>query len=255
MDDSTYNKFADHLAKNGGKVTTDPKKKVDEKPAANPVGGEKKQESVLKDTTSATLVAEFDKLKKDYAELNTKQQAQAKELDEKVKELTKTAQEYKEKHLASLADKDNLVKIAKRDVDNAKEFGIKQIVVKLFDVVDTLNICIENMKDEHGTKIALAVLVVAGLTVHLSGLEAMESVKKQFMKILMDYGVEELSPKVGDKFDVNHHNALFEIEPTAAEHKARHIGLIVKNGWIRKGALLRPAAVGVYSKDFAPAQE
>jgi molecular chaperone GrpE len=82
----------------------------------------------------------------------------------------------------------------------------------------------------------------------------MESIKKQFMKVLVDYGVEELAPKTGDKFDVNVHNALFEIEPSAPEHKSKTIGLVVKNGWARKGFLLRPAAVGVYSRDFSGEQ-
>ena len=225
MDDPAYAGFADQLAKSKGKVTG----KAEEVAKKD----EKKDEKNGNGKPAASNGADVEKLKKEHADQLKSRDDKIKELEERVKELSKSTQEYKEKHLACLADKDNLVKITKRDVENAKEFGIKSLVVKLFDVVDTLNICIDNMKDP-------------------AGLEAMDSVKKQFIKVLMDHGVEELAPKVGDKFDANFHNALFEIEPTTPEHKARTIGLVVKNGWARKGFLLRPAAVGVISRDFAP---
>lgn len=234
VDDTTYSGFADSLAKSGGKVTGAAEAKAKAEAA-------KKAEAEKNGANKATAAsngagassADMEKLKKEHAEAVAAKDAKIKELEEKVKELAKSTQDYKEKHLACLADKDNLVKITKRDVENAKDFGIKQLVMKQFDVIDTINICIDNMKDPNA-------------------LEAMESVKKQFMKVLTDYGVEELAPQVGDKFDANFHNALFEIEPTAPGQQARTIGLIVKNGWARKGALLRAAAVGVYSKDFVP---
>lgn len=232
MDDTTYSGFADSLAKSGGKVTGAAEAKAKAE-AAKKAEAEKNGKPAAGNGAAAASSADMDKLKKEHAEVVATKDAKIKELEEKVKELAKSTQDYKEKHLACLADKDNLVKITKRDVENAKDFGVKQLVMKQFDVIDTINICIDNMKDPNA-------------------LEAMESVKKQFMKVLTDYGVEELAPKVGDKFDANFHNALFEIEPTAPGQQARTIGLIVKNGWARKGALLRAAAVGVYSKDFVP---
>jgi hypothetical protein len=144
VDDTTYSAFADALAKNGGKTSG----KVEEKA--------KKEEPKKADAPKASEPAkangaDMEKLKKEHADQVATKDAKIKELEDKVKELAKSTQDYKEKHSACLADKDNLVKITKRDVDAAKEFGIKQMVVKLFDVVDTLNICIDNTKEPNST--------------------------------------------------------------------------------------------------------
>jgi molecular chaperone GrpE (heat shock protein) len=80
--------------------------------------------------------------------------------------------------------------------------------------------------------------------------EAIESIKIQFMKILIDYGVEENIPSVGDKFDPTAHNALFEMQPTKPGDMVHTIGSVFKNGWTRKGALIRAAQVGVFNRSF-----
>lgn len=226
LDDPSLSSFADQLSKTGGKVTGNGK---DTKATADAKVDPKAAAAKAADAKAAT--AEVEKMKKEHAEALASRDAKAKELEEKVKELTRTAQEYKEKHLASLADKDNLVKITRRDIENAKDFGIKSFVIKLLDVVDTINICLDNVKDPDAR-------------------EALESIKIQFVKVLGDVSVEEVAPKPGDKFDVNFHNAMFEMEPTAVGHTAKSIGMVLKNGWVRKGQLLRAAAVGVYNSDY-----
>jgi len=85
--------------------------------------------------------------------------------------------------------------------------------------------------------------------------EAFVVSKQAFIKVMKEYGVEELVPQIGDKFDPHIHNALFTTEPTAEGQKANHISLVYKNGWMRNGQALRAAQVGVFSRDFTPASE
>lgn len=77
--------------------------------------------------------------------------------------------------------------------------------------------------------------------------------KDKFIKIMKDYGVEELNPAVNDKFDPNIHSAIFTTAPTEPGHKANHVAVVVKTGWIRKGQTVRPAQVGVFNADYKPA--
>lgn len=164
------------------------------------------------------------------AELATTKKA----LDDAAKSVT----DLKDRLARSYADLENTVRIAKRDVANAKEFGIKGFALKLFDVIDTVELCLENMPKE-------------GLEPgsHLeSSLIALESVKKQFQKVMAEYDVQPIEAKVGDKFDANFHNAVFEVPASSPDQQPSSIGVIIKKGWTRKESLLRPTHVGVVMK-------
>lgn len=150
--------------------------------------------------------------------------------------LTKALAETKDKLLHSYAERENIRRIAAKDVENAKEFGIKGFANKMFDVIDTVELCLQSSaslpKDNPDVQ---------------SVISAMDAVRKQFIKVMGEYDVVPLVTNVGDKFDANLHNAMFPMAASAPEHLPNTIAVIVKHGWLRKGALLRPTSVGVYS--------
>lgn len=154
-------------------------------------------------------------------------------------ETAKVLQETKEKLLHSYAERENIRRIANKDVETAKEFGIKNFAMKMFDVLDTLDICLENLPKEFDGNAHLENAYIG-----------LESTKKQFVKVMGEYEVVPMETKVGDKFDANYHNAIFEVQPTSPEHKPQTVGVIVKGGWLRKGNLLRPTHVGVVMKSL-----
>jgi molecular chaperone GrpE (heat shock protein) len=116
--------------------------------AATPPAAEKPATSLPADLEKIKqLTEQLEKLKAEHAKALEAKDARQKELEAKVNDLTAANTEAKERLVASIADKDNLVKIGRRDVENAREFGVKGLVVKLFDVVDTLNICLANLPE------------------------------------------------------------------------------------------------------------
>jgi molecular chaperone GrpE len=173
------------------------------------------------------------------AEEAAKLKADLKVAQKALEETAKALADTKDKLHRSLADLENTVRIAKKDVANAKEFGIKGFAMKMFDVLDTVELCLGNLPKPADVE----------SNSHLeSAIIALDSTKKQFAKVMADFEVHPLETKVGDKFDANVHNAVFEMQPTHADHKPHHVGVIIKHGWSRQGNLLRPTHVGVVAK-------
>eukprot|EP01128_Nolandella_sp_AFSM9_P004891 TRINITY_DN2298_c0_g1_i1.p1 TRINITY_DN2298_c0_g1~~TRINITY_DN2298_c0_g1_i1.p1 ORF type:complete len:226 (+),score=82.68 TRINITY_DN2298_c0_g1_i1:187-864(+) len=143
-----------------------------------------------------------------------------------------------EKYKTSLADLENYRKISQRDVTKAREFGAEKMVKKLFPVVDTLDICLQNKPDfelpEHKDNAEAQ-----------SAFQGLITTKKNLISIFADNGLEEIKPELGDEFDPNFHNALFQLDAPSAEIRPGQVGLVVKSGWKRKDILMRPADVGV----------
>lgn len=157
-----------------------------------------------------------------------------------LEEMTKALAEQKDRLARSYADSENLLRISKRDIANAKEFGIRGFAMKMFDVLDTIELCLSNLPRE-GVE----------ANSHLeSAIITLEATKKHFAKIMSEYEVAPMETKVGDKFDANLHNAVFEMQPTHPDHQPNTVGVIIKNGWTRQGALLRPTHVGVIMKSL-----
>lgn len=147
----------------------------------------------------------------------------------------KALSEQKERLARSYADLENTIRIAKRDVANAKEFGIKGFAVKLFDVIDTVELCLANMPKtgvEEGSQLESAII-------------ALDAVNKQFIRVMAEYDVTPVEAKVGDKFDAQFHNAVFEMAAPSPDTPLQSIGVILKGGWARKDVLVRPTHVGV----------
>jgi molecular chaperone GrpE len=67
----------------------------------------------------------------------------------------------------------------------------------------------------------------------------------EFIKILKRHGIETLDP-VGQKFDPNLHEALFEIPDPSGD--AGVVKVVQKIGYTLNGRVIRPAQVGVSRK-------
>jgi molecular chaperone GrpE len=182
--------------------------------------------------------------KEDEKEEEKKDEVEVKEekkdmKSEKIEELEKLVQDLKHNWKLALADAENIKKIAARDVEKAREFGIEKLVKQLMTVTDTLEITLQNRpnfdSEEHKSN-----------AIAQNAFIAIDAINKQFHATFSNYGMVEVKPAVGDPFDPLLHNALFEVDPPAnSDAKPGTVGLIVKPGWKRKDTLFRPAAVGV----------
>ena len=76
-------------------------------------------------------------------------------------------------------------------------------------------------------------------------LEGVELTMRELVNTLKKHGIEPISPQVGDKFDPNVHEAMFEA-PVPGTKSGDIIQVSAEGFWLHD-RLLRPAQVGVSS--------
>ena len=149
--------------------------------------------------------------------------------------LEKEIKDLKDNLLRSLAEQENTRRIASRDVASAKQFAITSFAKSLLDTSDNLSRALEAVPEElrhdHENHPVLANLY-EGISMTNEGLD------KAFAK----NGLKKFGA-VGEKFDPNLHEALFEYPDPNGE--AGNIGQVMKVGFMLNERVVRPAEVGV----------
>lgn len=172
----------------------------------------------------------------DAEETATEETAEAAPAEEsKEAQLEKEIKDLKDSLLRSLAEQENTRRIASRDVASAKQFAITSFAKSLLDTSDNLSRALdavpEELRHDHENHPVLANLY-EGISMTNEGLD------KAFAKNgLKKFGV------VGEKFDPNMHEALFEYPDPKGE--AGCIGQVMKVGFMLNERVVRPAEVGV----------
>ena len=155
---------------------------------------------------------------------------------EQEKQLEAQVKELKDQLLRSLAEQDNTRRIARHDVDNARQFAIKSFAKSLLDVSDNLTRALEAVsEDDRKEQPALSNLYEGILMTEKGLLKAFEA------NGLVKYG------SVGDVFDPNKHEALFEYADP--EKQPGTVGQLLKPGFMLNERVLRTAEVGVVKKE------
>ncbi|EGZ24298.1 hypothetical protein PHYSODRAFT_311338 [Phytophthora sojae] len=160
---------------------------------------------------------------------------EAEKLQKQVKDLEAKNKDMNDRLLRALADAENVRRISRVDVNNAREFAISKFAKALLDVSDNLkraheSIDIEALQPEKQLD-AIKVL-------H----EGVVMTETQLQKVFREFKINQVGA-IGDKFDPNVHDALFEYEDTTKE--AGSIGQLMKTGYLLNERVIRPAQVGV----------
>ena len=195
----------------------EPKKEAEAEPAAEP--------SPEEDTATEESKEEEEDAPKSKEEL----------LELEVKEL-------KNQLLRSYAEQENTRKIASRDVESARQFAIKSFAKSLLDVSDNLSRALESVPAEYRTKPSEGVAPDSPQAVLSTLYEGIEMTDKGLIKAFSMNGLERYG-EVGETFDPNKHDALFEYPDP--EKTAGTIGQLMKPGFVLHKRVLRPAEVGV----------
>lgn len=130
-----------------------------------------------------------------------------------------------------------LRKIKERDVANARDFAVQKFAKSMLEVSDSLGYALDAARQEDAS---IKTLV-----------DGVDLTKSQLVKAFKEHGVIEFS-MLGDKFDPNLHQALFEIEDD--EKEASTIGQVLKTGFTLHGRILRAAQVGVVKAKPPPSE-
>jgi molecular chaperone GrpE len=140
--------------------------------------------------------------------------------------------ELRDKFMRVLADAENSRKRAERDRKEAEIYGGTRLARDLLPVYDNLNRAIQAIPEE--SRAASAALI-----------EGVELTLRELTNVMTKHGVTPISPAVGDMFDPQMHQAMFEAPLPGT--KAGQIIQVMTEGFLLHDRLLRPAQVGVSS--------
>jgi len=174
----------------------------------------------------------------DDATEDNEETSEEEEGESEVEKLEAQLKEMKDQLLRSLAEQENIRRIAKRDVENARNFAVSSFAKSLLDTSDNLSRAMdavpEELRKDTENHPVLATLY-EGIQMTDDGLS------KAFSKNgLKKFGV------AGDMFDPNKHEALFEYPDE--KMAAGAVGQVMKAGFTLNDRVIRPAEVGVTKK-------
>ena len=138
--------------------------------------------------------------------------------------------ELRDRFMRALADAENSRKRSERDRREAEQYGGSKLARDLLPVYDNL-------------KRALATPVEAADSSAL--IEGVELTLRELTNVMTKHGVAPISPAVGEQFEPQLHQAMFEAPLPGT--KAGQIIQVLVEGFMLHDRLLRPAQVGVSS--------
>nr|WP_286134802.1 nucleotide exchange factor GrpE [Amylibacter cionae] len=149
-----------------------------------------------------------------------------------VEQLQAEVAQLKDRLMRALAEQENLRKRAERDRRDAEQYGGQKLARDLLSVNDNMKRALETVTDEQRE-------ANKGL------IEGIELTQRELLSAFATHKIVPVSPAVGDKFDPNIHQAMFEAP--FPDVKAGHILQVMNEGFMIGDRLLRPAQVGVSS--------
>ena len=154
-------------------------------------------------------------------------------LDAELKKVEAEKAALQDRLLRLAADMENLRKRTARDVADAREYSIAAFAREMLAVSDNLGRAISAMPAElrETADEKLKALI-----------EGVELTARMMLQGLEKQGVKRISP-LGEKFNANFHQAMFEIAD--AEAPASTVLQVVQDGYVIGERMLRPALVGV----------
>ena len=140
--------------------------------------------------------------------------------------------ELKDRWMRALADAENARKRGDRDRREAENYGGSKLARDLLPVYDNLKRGLEAATDDQ-REVSAALI------------EGVELTMREVVNVFKKHGIEAISPEIGERFDPQNHEAMFEAPVPGT--KAGDIIQVMTEGFMLHDRLLRPAQVGVSS--------
>jgi len=150
--------------------------------------------------------------------------------DDVVVQLQSEIAELKDRLVRALAETENVRRRAEKDKADASAYGVTAFARDILNVSDNLKRALEAAPAE----------IPEDLKGFVDGVDMTE---RELLNILERHGIRKVEPEVGEKFDHQFHQAMFEV-PTN-DHAPGSVMQVVAAGYVIKDRLLRPAMVGV----------
>jgi len=150
-----------------------------------------------------------------------------------VETLIREVAETRDKMLRTLAEMENLRQRTRREVADAKTYGISGFARDVLDIADNLQRALDAVPVE------ARAAADPGLKALIEGVELTE---RSLHNALEKHGVRKFDP-AGEKFDPNVHQAMYEVPDPSVP--AGTIAQVIQSGYMIGERVLRPALVGV----------
>lgn len=150
------------------------------------------------------------------------------------KELTPEQQleELNDKLLRALAETENIRRRAERDKSDASKYAIASFAREIIAIADNMHRAMASVDAEARKKDPALEQLMVGL----------EMTETEMLSTFERFGIKMIEA-MGEKFDHNLHEAMFEIDD--ASKPAGTVIQVVESGYVLNDRLLRPAKVGV----------
>ena len=152
--------------------------------------------------------------------------------EEEIERLRAERDAFQDKFMRALAEAENARKRAQKDRTEAANYGGSRLARDLLPVYDSLRRALDSITDEQRA--------IAGPLI-----EGVELTMRELVKVFEKHGIRIIDPQIGDPFDPQQHEAMFEAPLPGT--KAGEIIQVSAQGFILHDRILRPAQVGVSS--------
>lgn len=154
----------------------------------------------------------------------------AQDLDAELEELRRERDDMRDRFMRALADVENTRKRGERDRREAEQYGGSKLARDMLPVYDNMARALEAAPEDQKSGPLL---------------QGVELTMRELLNVFKKHGIELVAPEIGDRFDPQIHQAMFEAP--LPDTKAGDIIQVAQVGFMLHDRLLRPAQVGVSS--------
>ena len=194
---------------------------------------EDSQQEKIKESDSENIENEEDN---NDNEENTDTEETSEDENTEEDSLEKEIETLKEEKIRLLAEMENLRKRFDREKEDLSNYVISNFAKEILSVLDNLQRAIASVKVKEVKEKSDGLLQL---------FEGIELTEKQIISTFERFKIEQIK-SLGEQFDPNIHQAMFEVEKD--DQEAGTVAEVVQEGYKIGDRLLRPALVGVVKK-------
>ena len=165
-------------------------------------------------------------------DLQNDEEGEVNEPSKSLDELEAKISELKDQLLRTVADSENLRKRLEREKEQTRKFGIANFAKDLLSIADNLGRALDAAPTKEDVEDQAIENLVLGI----------QMTEQELQKAFENNNIRKIDP-LGEKFDYNFHQAMFEVEETDKEPGI--VVQVLQPGYAIEDRILRPAMVGV----------
>ena len=171
-------------------------------------------------------------IREDCTEFQDDDKNETDELENREGELELKISELKDQLLRAVADNENIRKRSEREKEQTRKFGIANFAKDLLSIADNLGRALDAAPKNEDIKDDAIKNFVIGI----------QMTEQELQKAFDNNNIRKIDP-MGEKFDYNFHQAMFEVETDKEEPGI--VMQVLQPGYAIEDRVLRAAMVGV----------